>query len=72
MTQEDLQAQIAQLQSQQAIFTRIIAQQLQGIWTGADSAEAWLYALDPAIQGTLSLDTPVTQAQYAEGEPPKA
>jgi hypothetical protein len=63
----DVNAQIAQLQSQQAIFTRIIAQQLQGKWSGADSAEAWLYALDPTIQGTLTLDTPVL-----ESEVPKA
>jgi hypothetical protein len=70
MTQDDTTAQIAQLQQQQAIFTRIIAQQLQGLWTGADSAEAWLYALDPSLTGTLSLDTPVTQSEYTN--PPKS
>jgi len=68
-TEEEFQAQITQLQQQQSIFTRIIAQQLQGIWTGADSAEAWLYALDPNIQGTLSLDVPVTESEYTN---PKA
>lgn len=60
MTQQDLEAQITQLQQQQAIFTRIIAAQLQGLWTGEDSAEAWLYALDPTLVGTLTLDVPLT------------
>ena len=66
MTQEDLNAQITQLQQQQAIYTRIIAQQLQGKWTGVDSAEAFLYALDPNLQGSLSLDPPVTQSEAEE------
>lgn len=67
MTDSDVNAQITLLQQQQAIFTRIIAQQLQGKWSGADSAEAWLYSLDPTIQGTLTLDLPVL-----ESEVPKA
>jgi hypothetical protein len=71
MTDQDLTAQITQLQHQQALFTQIIAAQLQGIWTGAGSAEAFLYALSPDMTGTLSLDVPVTQTQYSEGEPPK-
>jgi hypothetical protein len=65
----DTSAQIAQLQQQQALFTQIVKQQLQGIWTGADSVEALLYALDPNMQGTLEFDTPVTQSEYTE--PPK-
>jgi hypothetical protein len=69
MTQEDLNTQITQLQQQQAIFTKIIAQQLQGKWTGENSAEAWLYALDPSIQGTLDLDIPIVESEY---ENPKA
>lgn len=67
----DTAAQIAQLQQQQALFTQIIAQQLQGKWTGADSAEALLYALNPNLTGTLDLDPPVTQSEAAE-DPPKA
>lgn len=59
----DVNAQITQLQQQQALFTRIIAAQLQGIWTGADSAEAYLYALDPALTGTLTLDIPVLESE---------
>jgi hypothetical protein len=65
----DTAAQIAQLQQQQQIFTRIIAQQLQGKWTGADSAEAWLYALDPNLTGTLTLDPPITESEAED--PPK-
>lgn len=71
MTEQDLNAQITQLQQQQALFTQIIAAQLQGRWVGADSAEAFLYALDPNMQGTLELDPPVTQSED-EGENPKA
>lgn len=59
-------ALIAQLQQQQALFTQIITQQLQGKWTGADSVEALLYALNPNIQGTLELDVPVTQSELEE------
>lgn len=66
MSEHNLTAQITQLQQQQALFTQIIAAQLQGLWTGADSAEAYLYALDPTLQGTLSLDTPVTQSEAEE------
>ena len=69
MTETD--ALIAQLQQQQAIFTQIIKAQLEGKWTGAESAEALLYALDPNMTGTLVLDTPVTHSED-EGEPPKA
>lgn len=57
-------ALITQLQQQQALFTQIIKAQLEGKWQGADSAEAFLYALDPGMTGTLSLDIPVTQSEY--------
>lgn len=62
----DYLAQITQLQQQQALFTQIIKAQLEGRWTGADSAEAFLYALDPQMTGTLSFDTPVTQSEFEE------
>ena len=62
-------AQINQLQQQQALFTQALVAMLQGTWTGAGSVEALTYALDPSIQGTLTLDTPVTQSEYTE--PPK-
>lgn len=60
---------IAQLQQQQAIFTQIIKAQLEGKWTGADSAEALLYALDPNLTGTVIIDKPVTESEYEQ--PPK-
>jgi hypothetical protein len=60
VSQDDTAAQITQLQQQQAIFTQIIAAQLEGKWTGAESAEALLYALNPNLTGTLELDPPVT------------
>jgi hypothetical protein len=59
---DELAAQITQLQQQQAIFTQIVAAQLQGRWSGADSAEALLYALNPNLTGTLELDIPVTES----------
>ena len=62
MSQDDTAAQIAQLQAQQALFTQIVAAQLQGRWIGADSAEALLYALNPNLTGTLELDPPVTES----------
>lgn len=62
MSQDDTAAAIAQLQAQQALFTQIVAAQLQGRWIGADSAEALLYALNPNLTGTLELDPPVTES----------
>jgi len=59
----DTAALITQLQQQQAIFTQIVAQQLQGKWTGDGSAEALLYALDPNLTGTLALDPPITESE---------
>ena len=59
----DVQAQITQLQQQQALFTQSLAAMLQGMWTGEASVEAFTYALDPNIQGTLDIDTPVTHSE---------
>jgi len=66
---EDVNAQIAQLQQQQSLFTQSLVAMLNGLWTGAGSVEALTYALDPNIQGTLTLNPPVTQSEYTE--PPK-
>jgi len=67
------EAQINQLQQQQALFTQIVKDMLEGKWSGgADTAEGLLYALDPNMTGTLTLDTPVTQSQAENYEPPKA
>ena len=65
---EETQALINQLQQQQALFTQIVAAQLQGKWAhGADTAEGLLYALDPGLTGTLSLDIPITESDVPKG-----
>ena len=60
MTEE----QITQLQQQQAIFTLALKAALEGKWTGEGSVEAFLYALDPNMTGTLQLDVPLTESDY--------
>lgn len=59
---EDQAAQITQLQNQQALMTQALVAALNGKWTGEGSVEAFLYALDPNIQGTLELDPPVPES----------
>ena len=54
--------QINQLQTQQAIITQALRAALEGRWTGEASVEAYLYALDPNMQGKLTLDVPVTES----------
>lgn len=63
------QDQITQLQNQQALQTQAFINALEGRWTGANSVEAILYALNPSLEGTLQPDPPVTQSEY---ESPKA
>lgn len=58
-----LSVQVVQLQQQQALFTQALVAALAGKWTGAGSVEAYLYALDPNLQGTLEVDTPVVQSE---------
>jgi len=66
----DTIAQITQLQQQQALFTQALKEMLQGNWSGgAATVEGLLYALDPQMTGTLSLDTPITHSE--ESSPPK-
>jgi len=62
----DVQTQITQLQQQQALFTQSLKAMLEGQWDGADSVEAYLYALDPSMSGTLELDVPITTSEYTE------
>jgi hypothetical protein len=50
--------QIAQLQQQQALLTRALRAAVEGRWQGEDSVEAYLYALDPGLQGQLQPDPP--------------
>jgi len=62
--------QITQLQQQQALFTQALKAMLEGKWeAGPDTVEAFLYALDPQMTGTLTLDTPVIQSEFVQ--PPK-
>jgi hypothetical protein len=55
--------EIHQLQQQQALTVQALAALLQGRSVGADSMEAFLYAIDPGLQGTLTLDPPVAESQ---------
>ena len=66
---DDQSAQITQLQQQQSLFTQSLKAMLEGRWTGESSVEAFLYALDPSMQGTLDFDTPVLESETEE--PPK-
>jgi len=68
---DDQAAQITLLQSQQGLFTQALKAALEGRWTGAGSVEAFLYALDPNMQGALAPDPPVTESEY-NAENPKA
>lgn len=61
---------ITQLQQQQALQTQAFINALEGRWTGADSVEAVLYALNPNLEGTLDPDPPVLTSEFAN--PPKA
>ena len=61
MTQQE--NEIHQLQQQQALTVQALAALLQGRSVGADSMEAFLYAIDPGLQGTLALDPPVAESQ---------
>jgi uncharacterized protein HemX len=61
----DNDAQIAQLQQQQALFTQALKEMLQGHWSGgAATVEGFLYALDPGMTGNVALDVPITQSEY--------
>jgi hypothetical protein len=67
---DDTTAQITQLQEQQSLFTQALKEMLQGNWSGgAATVEGLLYALDPNMTGTLSLNTPVTHSEVSD--PPK-
>jgi len=68
---DDQGAQINVLQQQQALFTQALKAAVEGHWVGAGSVEAFLYALDPAMQGTLTPDPPVTDSEY-DADNPKA
>jgi len=54
-----LEARLTLLSEQQAALTRAITAMSAGRWTGPDSVEAWLLALDPRLQGQVSSRTPL-------------
>jgi hypothetical protein len=66
----DQSAQITQLQQQQSLFTQALQAAIEGRWTGADSVEAYLYALNPNAEGSVNADTPVLHSE-AENYVPK-
>lgn len=57
MSDED-QAAITQLQTQQMYLTRAMQAACEGRWQGENSVEAWLYAIDPGLQGQVQTDPP--------------
>jgi len=63
MTEDNQNAQINQLQTQQSLFTAALKAMLEGRWVGENSVEAYLYALDPTSIDTLDYDIPVTESQ---------
>lgn len=70
---DDQAAQITTLQQQQGLFTQALKAAVEGRWIGANSVEAFLYALDPNMQGTLAPDPPVLDSEYEEDQTdPKA
>jgi len=68
---DDQTAQIVQLQQPQGMFTQALKAAVEGHWVGAGSVEAFLYALDPNLQGSVTPDPPVLESEDSE-ENPKA
>lgn len=58
----DYTDQITQLQAQQALTVQALVAALAGKWQGEGSVEAFLYAIDPGLQGQLTPDPPVVQS----------
>jgi hypothetical protein len=60
MNEDEINAKLTQLEQQQALLTQALVAALSGQWVGAPpSVEAFLYAINPTLQGTLTLDPPV-------------
>jgi len=57
-TQEE-DAAITQLQTQTMYLTQALKAACEGRWQGADSVEAWLLALNPALAGQIIANPPV-------------
>lgn len=63
MTDQTYTDQITQLQAQQALTVQALVAALAGRWQGEGSVEAFLYAIDPGLQGQISADPPVVQSE---------
>jgi hypothetical protein len=61
MTEQEVNARLAQLENQQALLTQALAAALEGRWTGAGSVEAFLFAIDPNLQGQVKTNPPTYQ-----------
>lgn len=58
MEDSTLQQELQNLQRQQALQTKALQAYLEGRVVGENSAEAFLYALDPSLQGQLNPKVP--------------
>lgn len=65
---DETRALLNQLQTQQMYTVRGLANLLQGRPVGADSLEAFLYAIDPTLEGTLELNPTVSQSELDEAK----
>jgi hypothetical protein len=60
MDENELNARLTTLETQQGLITQALVAALEGHWTGAPpSLEAFLYALNPTLQGQVTSDPPV-------------
>jgi predicted chitinase len=61
MRTEEHTQRVAQLTQQQVWITRALSAMAEGRWTGEDSVEAYLLALDPSFAGVLQSRVPLYQ-----------
>ena len=53
MSDEEIEAKLAQLEAQQSYQTNALRAALEGRWSAeADSVDGWLHALDPNLMTT--------------------
>jgi hypothetical protein len=63
------EARLALLNEQQAAITHALTAMSSGRWTGEDSVEAWLLALNPTLNGQLSPRAPLYEPLASSGIP---
>ena len=60
MTEEETNARLTTLEQQQSLLTQCLVAALEGHWIGAPpSVEAFLFAINPTLQGQITPDPPV-------------